>query len=321
MCAKENLHPHESHHFVFFLVPKFTIMSLITALETLQNANFTTGYPLFRWTLCSEDGNPVTSSLGTTLEVDADLNTEHQNATILVVAGGEGVDASSAKVLNWLRRHARFGSAIGGLGAGGFVLAEAGLLDGKKATIHWQYRDSFLEKFPKVELTDATFMVDSARYTTSGGVSAIDLILSIISEKLDEKFAKLVAEQMNYAPIRELQEHVSVAKSERVGIRNPKVSKVVTMMEENVEEPLSTEFLASTVSISVRQLERLFQRTVGEAPKKYYLSIRLGRAQRLLTQTEMSVAEVAVASGFSSLSNFSLRFRQKYNKSPFELKR
>ena len=204
-----------------------------------------------------------------------------------------------------------------GLCTAGFTLAQAGLLDGRKATIHWENQDSFEEEFPEVTLTKSVFVMDGNRYTTAGGTSSIDLMLAIIAQDQDEKIANAVADQLIYTTIRTDQDTQRLSTPTRIGVRHPKLAKVIQMMEANIEEPISPATLAKDVGMSTRQLERLFRRYLNRSPKRYYMEIRLQKARNLLMQTEMSVINVALACGFASPSHFSKCYRSHYNTTPY----
>ena len=209
------------------------------------------------------------------------------------------------------------GPLIGGLCTAAYTLAKAGLLDGKRATLHWQNQDSFSEEFPEVELTKSVFIVDGIRVTTAGGTSSIDLMLKLIADAHGEDLANAVADQMIYASIRTDQDTQRLSVPTRIGVRHPKLSKVIQIMEQNIEEPISPSVLAKDVGMSTRQLERLFRRYLNRSPKRYYMELRLQKARNLLMQTDMSVINVALASGFASPSHFSKCYRAHYDTTPY----
>jgi transcriptional regulator GlxA family with amidase domain len=237
--------------------------------------------------------------------------------TVLICGGTDIQQATSKKLLNWLRREARRGLKIGGLCTASYVLAKAGLMDGKRATIHWENHDSFSEEFPEVNLTKSVFTVDGNRLTTAGGTSSIDLMLKLIAEDHDEKLANAVADQLIYSSIRTDQDTQRLSVPTRIGVRHPKLSQVIQMMEANVEEPISPSILARDAGMSTRQLERLFRRYLSRSPKRYYMELRLQKARNLLMQTDMTVINVALACGFSSPSHFSKCYRAHYNTTPY----
>ena len=206
---------------------------------------------------------------------------------------------------------------VGGLCTAADVLAKAGLLDGKKATIHWDNSDSFTEEFDEVELTKSVFVLDGKRMTTAGGTSSIDLMLKLIANDHGEDLANAVADQLIYSSIRTDQDSQRLSVPTRIGVRHPKLSTVIQMMEANIEEPISPSILAKDVGMSTRQLQRLFRRYLNRSPKRYYMELRLQKARNLLMQTDMSVINVALACGFASPSHFSKCYRAHYDTTPY----
>ena len=196
-------------------------------------------------------------------------------------------------------------------------MAKAGLLENKKATIHWENQDSFSEEFDLVELTKSVFVVDGNRMTTAGGTSSIDLMLTLISKDLGDEAANGVADQQIYSSIRTDQDTQRLSVPTRIGVRHPKLSQVIQMMENNIEEPISPSILAKDVGMSTRQLERLFRRYLNRSPKRYYMELRLQKARNLLMQTDMTVINVALACGFASPSHFSKCYRAHYDTTPY----
>ena len=301
----------------FVLLPKFTMLAFASAIEPLRIANRVIGEPAYTWALAGEGGEWATCSNGTAFKLDMGLD-EIDRDDILLTCGGIDVQKAATKpVLNWLRREARRGVIIGGLCTGAFALAKAGLLDGKKATIHWENQDGFLEEFDDVTLTKSVFVMDGNRWSTAGGTSSLDLMLKVIAGDHGEDVANTVADQLIYSTPRTDQDTQRLSIPTRIGVRHPKLSQVIQMMEGNIEDPMSPADLAEEVGMSTRQLERLFRRYLNRSPKRYYMEIRLQKARNLLMQTDMSVINVALACGFTSPSHFSKCYRSQYDTTPY----
>lgn len=307
----------KSRTFVFVLLREFTLLSFTGAVEPLRLANRMSGKPLYNWRVLSETGEAVESSSGIVIGVDSELD-ECGRDDVVLICGGTNIQSNTDKrLLNWLRREARRGLAIGGLCTATHTLAEAGLLDMRRATIHWENQDSFREQYEEVDLTKSVFVADGNRYSTAGGTSSIDLMLSIIASDHGETLANAVADQLIYSTIRTDQDQQRLSIPTRIGVRHPKLAQVVQMMEQNLEEPISPSVLASDVGLSTRQLERLFRRYLNRSPKRYYMELRLQKARNLLMQTDMSVINVALACGFASPSHFSKCYRAHYDTTPY----
>ncbi len=303
--------------YIFVLLDQFTLLSFAAAVDCLRIANLMAGQELYSWMLVGEGGDTVSCSTGTSFNLDCDLTGLHRDDTVILCGGRDVQAATTKKVLNWLRRESRRGITMGGLCTAAFSLAKAGLLDGKRATIHWQNHDSFAEEFLEVALTKSVFVKDGNRWTTAGGTSSIDLFLQIIADQFGEELANAVADQQIYSAIRTDQDTQRLSIPTRIGVRHPKLSRVIQAMEQNIEEPISPSILAKDVGMSTRQLERLFRRYLNRSPKRYYMELRLQKARNLLMQTDMSVINVALACGFASPSHFSKCYRSHYDTTPY----
>lgn len=307
----------EPRRFVFLLLDRFTMLSFASAIEPLRIANRVVGEELYRWKLAGEGGEVAVCSNGAAFKLDMGLDEIEREDTVLVCGGIDVQKATTRPILNWLRREARRGVTMGGLCTGAYAVAKAGLLDGKKATIHWENQDGFLEEFEDVKLTKSVFVMDGNRWTTAGGTSSLDLMLKVIAADHGEDVANTVADQLIYSTIRTDQDTQRLSIPTRIGVRHPKLSQVIQMMEGNIEDPMSPADLAEDVGMSTRQLERLFRRYLNRSPKRYYMELRLQKARNLLMQTDMSVINVALACGFASPSHFSKCYRAHYNTTPY----
>ena len=314
---KLNTEVKSPRRFVFVLMENFTLLSFSSALDALRIANRMSGKKLYDWTFIGENEEFVSCSAGTKFKLDNHLIELHRDDTVVLCGGTEIQESTTKKLIGWLRREARRGIIIGGLCTAAYPMAKAGLLDNKKATIHWENQDSFAEEFLEVELTKTVFVCDGNRYTTAGGTSSIDLLLKIIADEHGEELANAVADQMIYSSIRTDQDTQRLSVPTRIGVRHPKLSKVIQLMEINIEEPISPSILAKDVGMSTRQLERLFRRYLDRSPKRYYMELRLQKARNLLMQTDMSVINVALACGFASPSHFSKCYRAHYDTTPY----
>ena len=303
--------------YVFVLLDNFTLLCFAAAVESLRIANRMAGHTLYEWRTVGEGGDAAYCSAGTGFKLDGDLD-ELTRDDVVMICGGIDVQAATTKrLLSWMRREARKGVTMAGLCTAAYSLAKAGLLDGKKATIHWENQDSFSEEFQEVELTKSVFVVDEKRMTTAGGTSSIDLMLKLIADDHGEELANAVADQLIYSAIRTDQDTQRLSVPTRIGVRHPKLSLVIQIMEQNIEEPISPSILAKDVGMSTRQLERLFRRYLNRSPKRYYMELRLQKARNLLMQTDMSVINVALACGFASPSHFSKCYRAHYDTTPY----
>ncbi|MFQ5438783.1 MAG: GlxA family transcriptional regulator [Paracoccaceae bacterium] len=312
-CSRDN----PCRHFVFLLLRHFSMGAFGAAIEPLRIANLVSGRTIYSWSLAGENGEFAEASNGVRVRVDRALDPVSRDDTVLVCGGVRIKEATNRAILNWLRRESRKGAEIGGLCTAAYTMAAAGLLDGRKCTIHWENHDAFEEDFPEVELTKSVYVVDRKRYTAAGGMASLDLMLNIIASDHDQELANTVADQLIYTSIRTDRDEQRLSIPTRIGVRHPKLSTVIQMMQDNIEEPVSPSMLARDVGMSTRQLERLFRRYLNRSPKRYYMELRLQKARNLLMQTDMSVINVALACGFASPSHFSKCYRAHYDTTPY----
>jgi len=309
--------PIRPRRFIFVLLPEFSLLCFSSAVESLRIANRMAGVTLYEWMLTGEGGATIRCSAGTEFNLECDLPELNRDDTVMLCGGIDVQRATTKRLVGWLRREVRRGITIGGLCTASYTMARAGLLDGKRATIHWENQDSFAEEFEDVDLTKSVFVIDGNRLTTAGGTSSIDLMLKVIADDHGETLANSVADQLIYSSIRTDQDTQRLSVPTRIGVRHPKLSLVIQKMEAFIEEPISPSILASEVGMSTRQLERLFRRYLNRSPKRYYMELRLSKARNLLMQTDMSVINVALACGFASPSHFSKCYRAHYDTTPY----
>lgn len=303
--------------FVFLLLENFTLIAFAGGVEPLRLANMMSGRMLYDWQTVSDGGGPISASNGIVIQPGGGLDEFNRDVTLIVVGGIDVKSQITRAVLAWLRRESRRVAAIGALCTGAQVMAQAGLLDGKRCTSHWDNRDSFEEDFPEIELSANIYVIDQNRYTAAGGTASTDLMLKLIARKHGSDLANMVADQMIHTAIRSDKDEQRLSIPTRIGVRHPKLSTVIHMMEENIEDPISPAILAEDVGMSTRQLERLFRRYLNRSPKRYYMELRLKKARNLLLQTDMSVINIALACGFASPSHFSKCYRALYLTTPY----
>ncbi len=306
--------------FTFLLLDRFTMLPFAAAIEPLRLANRAAGRDLYSWRLVGPGKDRATCSNGTSVVLDAGLDADivPERDDVIIVCGGTDIAREAKRsVLNWLRKQARGDATLGAVCTGSWILAEAGLLDGRKATIHWENHDGFAEAFPQVDLYRSVFVNDGNRLTAAGGTSSIDMMLHLIADAQGDALATEVADQMLHTTIRTNQDRQRLSIPTRIGVRHPRLAAVIARMESNLEDPISPATLAADAGMSTRQLERLFRRYLNRSPKRYYMETRLARARNLLMQTDMSIIEIALASGFSSPSHFSKCYRAFYGGTPY----
>ncbi|AXI48458.1 GlxA family transcriptional regulator [Sulfitobacter sp. SK012] len=304
-------------HYAFLLVPGFSTLGFSCAIEALSLANHhPTRQQFYSWRLISETGTPVPAYNGVTFNVDSALTDLSRDETLIVCAGENAGQGCSKAMLGWLRRETRKGMDYGALSSGTYILALAGLIGGKRVTTHWEYKTALGEMLPDVIMEDTIFSVDGRVFTSAGGAASMDMMLHRVADDFGPELATWVADQMVYTVPRANSAGQRMSLQSRPEIRNGKLLLAMQVMDNNIEDPLRPDEIADIVSLSTRQLERLFSKYLHTSPKRHYLHIRLEKARNLLQQTDLSVTDVCMACGFKSLSHFSKSYRAAFGISP-----
>jgi transcriptional regulator GlxA family with amidase domain len=205
---------------------------------------------------------------------------------------------------------------IGGISGGPYVLAKAGLLDERRATLHWEHMPAFREAFPDITVVPSLFEIDGNRITCSGGISALDLMVALIERDHGRQLAASVGDWFLHTHIREGFGPQRMDLRYRLGVADEKLLHVLRVMERSIETPFSRTTLAHEAGISLRQLERLFQRHIGHGIHSHYRWLRLERARQLLRETALTVLDVALATGFASSSQFARAYSKVFGEPP-----
>jgi transcriptional regulator GlxA family with amidase domain len=192
--------------FGFLLIPRYSMMAFVSALEPLRVANRLAQRPLYSWRILSRDGAPIAASNALSVVADGAAGDTETYDKLVVAASFEPEGGYDAATTRWLRRLDRAGVSLGAIDTGSFVLAEAGLLDGHRATTHWESLDGFAEQFPKVDVGSGLFIIDRTRFTCAGGTAALDMVLHLIRLRHGRQLAEAVSAQFIHARIRDPQE-------------------------------------------------------------------------------------------------------------------
>jgi transcriptional regulator GlxA family with amidase domain len=220
--------------------------------------------------------------------------------------------------LRALAERCRSAACWGGVGAGVLWLAEAGVLNGARTALPWSLYPDADAIADQSTFSPHLFEIDGARLTCCGGAASLDFALTLVDILFGATVQAQVKEILCVDRVRGAEERQRVALQARFGTLQPKLTEAVTLMEANIEEPLSTDEIAQLVGISRRQLERLFKQYLGSLPSRYYLELRLQRARQLLRDTNSSIVQVGLMCGFSSGSHFSTAFGALFGNTPRE---
>lgn len=302
----------------FLVIPNFTTIGFASAVETLRMANLAARRAMFQTLIIAADMEPVSASNGMRILPEYTIKDAPKLDMLFVVGPNPIVsDHNTRAILNWLRKLAHDQVALGGICTGSHLLARANLLTGYRCTIHWEDIEALKERFPGIIISSQLFELDRDRYTSSGGVASMDMCLQLIArEPGGREIAEHAAELLLCDRVRSSQERQRVPLRQRLGTSQPKLSQVVSIMEANLEDPVTLEELTQLNDISVRQLERLFHKHLQSTPSQYYLELRLSRARQLLLHSESQVRDIALACGFVSPAHFSKCYSRFFGVSP-----
>lgn len=293
-----------------WLLPKFSMLTLYGLLEPLRVAN-RFGRSLFAWRLFSSDGGPVTASNGVTVDVDAELHRAPIFDNLFVIASYEAEATVTSSQWAVLRRVAAHGGLLAALDTGAFILARAGLLEGYRVALHWESQPAFAEEFPTLALSDARYCFDRQRLTGGGGASSLDLMMAFIEREHGANLVAALSRQLVHSRL-----EPRVETTVEPDYRPRSVRRAEAIMESHLSQPLPIPEICRRVGQSQRQLNRLFQRYCGETAKGRYLSLRLDRSQRILSDSRVSVTQAALAAGFMQPAHFSRVYRARFGESP-----
>lgn len=307
---------HRTQKVGFLLLPGFALMSYAAAIEPLRAANLLAGRALYAWRHISPTGGAVASSTGASIPCDLGVGRDEEYDLLLVCAGGNPIAFDHGPTLAWIRRRAVFGTVVGGVSGGPVILVKAGVMKGRRMTVHWEHAEALAESYPDIPLSRALYVIDRNRVTCAGGVAPLDLMHALIAERFGAPFAQRVSDWFLHTDIRPAGGAQRGSLVERYGVHNKDVIRALALMEDHVADPLPCREVARRAGVSLRQLERLFRTHLGGSLKQQYLAIRLDRARDLVRQTPLSITEIAVASGFANSGHFSRRYRARFSTRP-----
>ena len=299
----------------FLLVPGFASIAFAAAIEALRVSNRYLSEKI-GYVVLSADGHPCPDTGGIPVGVQGGIDLTDGLGTLVVCANVDAEHFATTDMVAALRRLAVRGVVLGSIDAGAHILGRAGLLDGYRATLHWEDQPAFHERYPAVELTENLYEFDRDRFTCAGGTAGIDMVLHVVRTLHGAVVAQRVSEHFLVDRARESTEPQRPDVALRFGAHHPKVVRAIEIMEERLEDPLQAGKLASAVGLSARQLLRLFRDQLGTSPARLYLHLRLERARRLLRQSDLSILDVAVACGFESPSHFTRAYSKQFGHPP-----
>ncbi|WP_028467015.1 GlxA family transcriptional regulator [Nisaea denitrificans] len=291
------------------LFNRFSNYCLANTVEPMRAANDALGRIAYRWRLLSLDGGPVTSSSGMQLMPDGKLSDMPGGDALFILPSYAYRTYGTPACLDALRAAAHRFETLAGLDAGSWLLAEAGLLNGYSATIHFDEFERFSERFPDVTAVRERWIVDRDRMSAGGATTAFELVQHLIASThgaaVSIEIAGLFMQGDESAGAR--------------GVPTPgdrRVQRALTVMRGNLETPLSVSALARAAGCRQRDLEDRFRRAFGATPRTVYRQLRMAEALRLVRDGDLSIAEISLRCGYSDPSAFTRAFRATHGKAP-----
>ena len=309
----------------FLLLREFSMMSVVSGVEPLRAANRLSGHPSYEWQFYSDDGAPISASNGMIVNVNGGLSDIADNPGsidfLFVCAGTDPNPPNRARLHAALHKCARSKMIIGSLSSGTFILGRAGLLDGYRCTVHWEFQPAFEEEFPDLESSPGLYVIDRDRWTGSGGVAGMDMMLHLIERDHGPALSRAVANWFQIDRIRNAAIHQRPGQLDRLENLPSPLQKAIETMMANIETPLRMEEIAELSGLRLRRMERMFKSNVDTSPAHFYRGLRLEKARELLLHTNLSTLEIGVLTGFSSSSHFAMAYQKHYGMRPTDARR
>ena len=309
-------HSDEPLDVTLLLFSGLSLLSLAATLDPMRGANRVLGRPAYRWKLVSMDGAMPVASCGLPIPVEGAFAPAEQQDALIVLAAFDAMTHATPRNLRALRAGAKRSAVVGGIESGSWLMGFAGLLDGHRATTHWEDLEDFAARFPDVDVQPDRFVVDEPVFTTGGATPALDCMLSLIRARNGYSAALDVASLYIYEEVRTGSDVQPIVSLGRIRQHEPRVAEAIRVMETHIDRPLTIAAIARRVGVSTRGLETLFLRIVEVTPGAYYVTLRLNAARRLVLDTNLSLADIAERTGFSAIASLSRAFCRQFGQPP-----
>ncbi len=298
---------YEQQQIDVLLFDDFSALCLANTIEPLRAANRFLGQQIFKWRFLCIDRDAVTSSSGMSVaahEVFGDASGD----MLVIMPSYDFTRHANAHTARALREAAKRYPILAGFDTGSWLLAQAGLLEGKTATIHWEELDRFEEAFPTVEVVRQRFAIDDDRITCSGAQAAFDLMLEIIAQRHGAAVRVELA-SLFMSPEGNTPQDAPLAKSQIV-------ERAIKLMQANIEEPLTISAIAKGAGRHQKDLEHRMRDELGATPRQVYRRIRLLAARKLLREQMIPITEVALRAGYQNASAMTRAYRLEFGCTP-----
>jgi transcriptional regulator GlxA family with amidase domain len=302
----------------FVVFEGFQSMAL-AAMPVFEYANFSAGEALYDVSVLSEHGRPLRASGG--LSVGTEAFDERVFDTVIVVGGDAILQQAPEGVLNYLRASVKTARRTASICSGAFVLAQAGLLDGRRATTHWAYARDLQARFPSIKVEeDRIYVIDGSIWTSAGMTAGIDLALAMVEKDHGAELARSVAQKlvMYHRRAGGQSQHSALLDLEP---KSDRIQTVLGYAREHLAEALSVEHLADVARLSPRQFSRAFRAETGQSPAKAIENLRLEAARQLLERGRLNLDQIAVETGFSDRRRMREAFLRAFGQPPQVIRR
>lgn len=280
------------------------------------------GIPRYEVEVCAPEPGPVRSSMGFVMHIAHGLELLATADMVVVPSWGAVEESSSPVLLEALFSAHRAGAKIVGLCLGAFVLAEAGLLQGRAATTHWNWAALFAARFPGVALDPQVLYIDHGDVVTSAGTAAgLDCCLHLLRQDIGAELANRVARRLVIPPHRQGSQAQYVEHPAIAGAGTGRIARTLEWAQERLHEPLGIDALAGHAAMSRRSFTRYFQKATGMSVVAWLNAQRVVLAQRLLETSELPVETIAERCGFGSALSLRLAFAKALNTTPSQYRR
>lgn len=295
-------------------------LSLAAAVDPMRAANRRAGKTLFTWRFLSAEGAAVATTAGFEVAT-APLTDREEVDVLMIVAGFRLLEQATPALLARLRRLAPRLGAMVGIDGGSWFLALAGLLDGHAATVHWEDLETFADRFPRIDVRRDRYVVSGPMVTTGGAAPCLDMMLDLIRARHGAELALRVAGAFLYEPVHGPAVPQQPVPAARLARADPALGRAIAIMQGAIEDPPAVAAIAARIGLSQRRLEMLFADRLGISPGRFFRDLRLDEARRMITDTGLSLHEVALRTGFSGQVAFARAFRARFGTTASSLRR
>jgi transcriptional regulator GlxA family with amidase domain len=297
----------------FVVQPGFQMIGL-AAQAVFEYSNRVAGKAVYEIRVLSEDGGPVRSSLGVVLQTERFSGRAFD--TLIVLGTEDPSQSSTSGLLNFVRRGLKLSRRVTSICTGAFVLAEAGLLDGRRATTHWYHAQDLQKRFPNVKIEeDRIFIFDGPVWTSAGATAGLDLALAMVEKDLGAEAARSVAKKlvMHHRRAGGQSQHSELL---ALSPKSDRIQNALSYAEKNLASSLSVDKLAGVANLSPRQFSRAFQAETGQSPAKAVEKLRLEAARLMIEQSHHPIDVIARETGFADRRRMREAFLRSFGQPP-----